>query len=283
MRIATWRRLAIAGVGLGLASCGGRDGVGPQSPSAPGALPTSAGLATGFVMESSQGLAPEGFKFAMKLDPRPSGDGIIHADSPIAVEVDLCGSTADPGRTLRFLFDWDFNHVPDIVGTGDACHQKHTYRVPKDATRDVVLETNVCVTNGDPNVHDGSTYFSCRTIRVGLPKSTTGNCVLGDGLPAGCQDGFFGGVPFSIAWAGGRGPHDAVEGFDGFGCQPGDLQGLEDGVVFACSQAEAAELCGGLADGPGGTNFSGLQVFFCGGPPLTTHDAQATVRSWNGR
>ncbi len=253
-----WRAIAL---GVVLASCGGNGGA-PQSPVAP--APVVVGAGAGYVMASSQGLAPEGFKLAMKLDPKPGEDGIIRAGEPVTVEVDLCGSTADDGKTLHYLFDWDFNDLADVAGTGDDCVQKHTYRAPKDATKDVVLESNVCVTNGDPGVHNGSTYFSCRTIRVALQPRPQGVCAGAFAVPEGCyayQGGTFG-------WEGGAGPYDAVAVFEGVGDCSGQAE-IESGpYAAACSEAEAAQLCGGPANYIG-INFGGdVGLYFCGQPPV---------------
>jgi hypothetical protein len=275
-----WCRLSIVGLGFVLASCGGHDsGVAPL-PVAPSS-PSSGASGSGYAMSSSRGIAPEGFELRMKLDPRPGEDGIIRDGSPVTVDIDLCGSTPDAGKTLHFLFDLDFNDLAEVVGTGDTCHQKHTYRVPKDATKDVVLESNVCVTNGDPGVHDGSTYFSCRVVRVALPKGPSGSCGSNPGLPAGCQSGIYDGDPFSIGWPGGTGPNNEVPGFDGTGCDDEDFISFADGVVFAKSQAEAECLCGEQASGPSDTDFSGYGVFFCGPPPSL--QGLAAQPRWGGR
>ena len=234
---------------LVVVSCGGHDGVAPPLPTGSSVAPSSSASDPGFVMESSQGIAPAGFKFVSHLDPKPDEDGIVHGKSPITVDVDLCNSTVEPGKTAHFLFDWDFNNRPEIVGTGDACHQKHTYRLPADSDKGVTLESNVCVTNGDPTVHDGSTYFSCRTIRVQLPKTpefgiVSANCATG--APAGCLPAEGG---FSLLWPGGLGPHGGVLAFGNPTCQ-GVGSPAPFPVALACDPFQAEEVCDGDFFGP---------------------------------
>jgi hypothetical protein len=211
-------------------------------------------------MESSRGLAPEGFKTVIRANPKPSEDGVIHGDSPITVEYDACGSTVEPGKTAHFLYDFEFDHVPDVVGTGDACAQKHTYRIPKDATGAVVIETNVCVTNGDPNVHDGSTYFSCRTYRIGLPEPKA-PCQSPDGVAPGCYlvEGIY------IDWPGGAGPYKAVEGFESPGCNEDSIGFSPFAPVLACSLDEAMSRCEGPAFDLG-VDLEGRSLYACGEP-----------------
>jgi hypothetical protein len=257
------------GFGLVLVSCGGGDGKAPQSPAAPSAFAGAGNETAGIAMASSQGLAPEGFELRMKLDPRPGEDGIIRDGSPVTVDIDLCGSTPDAGKTLHFLFDFDFNDLAEVVGTGDTCHQKHTYRVPKDATKDIVLESNVCVTNGDPGVHDGSTYFSCRVVRVALPKPTA-NLSCETGAPAGCYPFFLGG---SLSWPGGTVADSGVFAFDNETCQgQGDPAPFR--IVLACTEQQAVERCG--TDLVTGFPFQGdLFLVLCGpvGPPVLAKDS----------
>lgn len=227
-------------------------------------------------MESSQGVAPEGFKTAARVDPKPSEDGIIHAESPVSVEFDLCGSTVEPGKTAHYLFDWTYDHVVDVEGTGETCLQKHTFRTPADATGPVVIETNVCVTNGDPSVHDGSTYFSCRTYRVGLPApGAKGSCV--SGRPAGCQPLSGGGV---IGWDGGTGPHENVPLFAGDVCE-GTSDPSPFPVVIACTLDEAQALCE-LSEPPI-VSFStpdGQLVVLCEAQPTLKAGAATRSNGW---
>ncbi len=273
MKQTGWRYWGVLSVGVVLASCSGSGGS-PQSPAAP--APVTQGADRGIVMESSRGLAPEGFKLAMKVDPKPGLDGIIREGSPVTVEVDLCGSTPDAGKTLHFLYDWDFNDLAEVVGTGDACVQKHTYRVPKDATKDLVLESNVCVTNGDPGVHDGSTYFSCRVVRVALPKPAS----CSSGLAEGCQafsSVIEGGIALSVEWPGGSGPYGLVLGYEDSSCGGTPLNGTD--VAVACSLAEAQALCENEDAELYGTFPGGQGLYFCFG----LGDARAAVPTHWGR
>jgi hypothetical protein len=178
------------------------------APTAPQLAPTSgvAGAPTARVpmQASSQGVAPEGFRTVIRVDPKPDTDGVIRGNSPLTVEFDACGSTPDAGKTLRFLFDWNFDDIADVVGTGDACHQTHKYNVKAapDGKGEAILETNVCVVNADPRAHAPGTYYSCRTFRVGLPRSGArgscgvnevgfgGKCYYLDGSGGVCDPGF---------------------------------------------------------------------------------------------
>jgi hypothetical protein len=182
-----------------LSSCG--RGASPAAPSAPAVAPTAPEAValrlsvpgTGAGQPSvdasdevsyleTQGAYPEGFLPKFRVTPKPGADGVIHGESPLEVEFDLCGSTADAGKTLHFLFDWSFDHVADVVGTGDACHQKHRYRVPEsDAKGEKTLRTNVCVANADPRGDTSGGYISCRqyTISLPIPKAAAGrDCIV---------------------------------------------------------------------------------------------------------
>ncbi len=213
-------------------------------------------------MASSQGVAPEGFELKMRLNPKPGLDGVIREGSPVTVEVDLCGSEVEPGKTAHFLFDFNDDDVAEIAGTGDACVQKHTYRTPPGATEDVILESNVCVTNGDPNVHNGSTYFSCRKVRVGLPRTPAApaGITCENGAPAGCYP--IDGVWFS--WAGGLGPHFPLVIYTNDKCQgePEDVDELE--VALACSPDQAEQVCDGDFEGPIDFLNDDVAIVFCG-------------------
>jgi hypothetical protein len=121
-------------------------------------------------MESSAGDPPLGFEPSFRVRPRPDEEGVVHGYSPLTVEFDMCKSKADEGKTLHFLFDWTFNHTPDVAGTGEACRQEHTYRLSRGSAFAQTFETNMCVVNGDPRGPDRpSLYFSCRSYRIALP------------------------------------------------------------------------------------------------------------------
>jgi hypothetical protein len=223
-------------------------------------------------MASSQGVAPEGFELKMRLDPKPGEDGVIRQGSPVTVEVDLCGSVVEPGKTAHFLFDFNDDDIAEIAGTGDACVQKHTYKAPADATKEVVLESNVCVTNGDPNVHNGSVYFSCRRVRVALAPATA-SCT--SGLPEGCYQpvGFFG----FLGWPGGTGPHFPIFAFGDAQCTQEDDEAPAP-VVLACSEEAARALCGTEFVQGFGQFENGQIGFLCDPfPTLTTNGARGGV------
>jgi hypothetical protein len=157
---------------LVLASCGSGERSAPAFPTAPelaratAAIPSAGGVA---MPVTSQGAQPAGFKAVLRVDPKPDEDGVIRGSSPLDVDIDACGSQAGEGGELTFLFDWDSDHVADVVGTGDACHQHHRYRVSAAGE----VRTNACVVSGSPNAPGPSTYFSCRSFTFALvvPKS----------------------------------------------------------------------------------------------------------------
>lgn len=234
---------------LTLAACGGSDGVAPQLPTAP-VGPTGARPDPGIVMESSLGLAPAGFKMISHIDPKAGEDGVIRAQSPVTVTFDLCNSTVDDGGHPWFLFDFDFDHVADVIGKADSCQQTHTYRIPLDATRDVRLAANVCFANADPSAHKPGTYFSCRSVEIGLP--------LFAGAPAGC---YFTGT-FYFPWPGGVGPSPVTRLFGNPECaEPGDdANGI---LVVAPNESEAVRRCGTSAAFGVRTDFKGGDFFVC--------------------
>lgn len=188
------RRAAIA-VGFAVlgSACGGSSAVAPATPTAPVAVapvvhqvpaggpgsPTSSSAVGDDVpYVESAGAYPEGFLPKFRVQPGPDEEGVIHGDSPLTVEFDTCGSTAEAGKTLHFVFDWDYDHQAEIVGTGDACRQTHTYRTAADGAARTI-RTNVCVVNGDPQA--AGTYVSCRTTTVTLAASSSSA-----GLPRFC-------------------------------------------------------------------------------------------------
>lgn len=176
------RRVAsLVGSVLLLSACGS----GPSGPSAPTAVRPSAAIGIGATatpvgdpyVESSS-TAPEGFLPKFRVDPNPGEDGVIRGDASLQVEFDLCGSSNTDGKT-HFLFDWNFDHVADVIGTDSACKQTHTYRVPAaDDGQEKTLRTNVCVTSGDPRSADA--FFSCRQYTIGLtaPRQTAAGTVV---------------------------------------------------------------------------------------------------------
>jgi hypothetical protein len=166
------------------------------------------------------------------VDPKAGEDGVIRAESPVTVTFDLCDSTVDDGGHPWFLFDFDFNHVPDVIGKSEACRQTHTYRIPFGAQPDLTLGANFCFTNADPSKAAKGTYFSCRSVQIALPGFR--------GAPAGCYfDGFF-----SFTWPGGVGPTSEVRFFENPTCTgPGETLN-EGSVVVARSEREALRLCG---------------------------------------
>lgn len=161
----TRARQVLAVLAVASASCA-REATSPTGPSVPLQERTADDTHLGF---ESSGTKPDGFETSVVSDPKRNEDGVIEATAPVTVEYDACRSRSGDGSPLRFSFDWDFDHVPDVVGTGDACLQKHTYRVdPFDEGRgDVTFRTNVCVAAAD--------YVSCREFTIVTPR------------PAGCQ------------------------------------------------------------------------------------------------
>ncbi len=221
----------MAGLAVAAAACGGSGGADPQLPTAP-IGPSGARSDLDFAMESSNGLAPAGFKMVSHVDPKAGEDGVIREGSPVTVTFDLCDSTVDDGGHPWFLFDFDFNHVPDVIGKTESCRQTHTYRIPVDATRDAIQGANFCFTNADPSKGLKGTYFSCRSVRIGLPDFK--------GAAAGC---YFAN-PFWFSWPGGTGPTNEVVLFDNPACQPPG-EALEDqSYVVAPTAVDARQLCG---------------------------------------
>jgi hypothetical protein len=141
-------------------------------------------------MESSFGEAPKGFLPAFRVSPGLDGDGVIRGESPLTVEFDLCKSSPDAGKTLYFLFDWSFDHKPDLVGMDEACRQEHTYERGGNTTRSQRFETNVCVVNGDPRrADDPGLFFSCRSYEIELAAPSRGG--PGNGSAGACAGTLF--------------------------------------------------------------------------------------------
>ncbi len=170
------RQFSLFTLSLGIAACGAGNGSAPLLPTSPEVEPASGVAAPGSSPEilmpvTSQGVQPEGFKAVFRVHPKPDTDGIIHGYSPFTVQFDVCGSRTDADKTLSYLYDWDFDHRPNVVGTGEACRQEHTYKVrPVPGGKgDVLFETNVCVVSGDPRVPGPDTFFSCRIFRISVP------------------------------------------------------------------------------------------------------------------
>jgi hypothetical protein len=169
----------IIGLGLAMAACGDRSAPLPTSPGAQQVAETPSGTVAiqppfdpseGIGYAESVGVPPAGFKTVVRVKPRPGSDGVIRGETPFTVVFDLCDSTADAGKTLFYLYDWDFNHRADLVGTGTACRQEHTYRVQPQAQKgDEIIRTNLCVVNGNPRAHDSSTFFACRAYTIAVP------------------------------------------------------------------------------------------------------------------
>jgi hypothetical protein len=153
-------RLATLGFSLALAACGAQDGTQALLPTSPGPLAAAVDGA-GYTVSSTP--PPAGFVASFKSDPR-SKNGSITGFSPLTVQFDLCDSTVDGGKTAFFIFDWEFDHAADVVGTGSACRQQHIYKVK--AGGDGTFQTNVCVANGAPSAHDPKTFVSCRTFSL---------------------------------------------------------------------------------------------------------------------
>lgn len=189
--------VVVAGLALAIAACGG-GGAMPSAPSVPVAPPAAsepggpghaATLAPTPADEvayaESAGVHPDGFEPKFRVTPRAGQDGVIRGTSPLAVTFDLCGSTASEGQAPQFLFDWDFDHVADVLGTGDVCRQTHRFSVPSgQGGREQALRANVCVANGDARTR--GTYVSCRSYAIAIPTPSP--------FPPGCglffDDGF---------------------------------------------------------------------------------------------
>jgi hypothetical protein len=212
-----------------LGACGGYEGTSARLPSAP-SDPGTGGSDAPIVMESSQGLAPAGFRMVSHVDPKAGEDGVIRAESPVTVTFDLCDSTVDDGGHPWFLFDFDFNHAPDVIGKVESCRQTHTYRIPLDAPRDLTLGANFCFTNADPSKGGKGTYFSCRSVQIALPHFP--------GAARGCYP-IEGG---SFVWPGGVGPQD-VEFFEDKTCTGPDSNTFGP-VAAARNEGDAKRLCG---------------------------------------
>ena len=204
MKSSALRQILLYALSLGIAACGAGDRSAPSLPTSAQGVPAPGVAAPGSSPEvwmpvTSEGAEPAGFKAVFRVDPKPDTEGIIHGDSPLTVEFDVCGSRTDADKTLSYLYDWDFDHVADVVGTGDACHQEHKYDTRRltDAKGNVLFETNVCVVSGDPRLHGPGTYFSCRTFRISLPVSSQRSTFphhtgygqqWTDGVPTGTYD-----------------------------------------------------------------------------------------------
>lgn len=168
---------------VGLAILGSACGPSPAAPTAPPAvslqgLGSSSGENVAYASRAVA--APEGFVPKFRVDPGPGDDGVIRGDETIEVEFDLCGSSNADGKT-HFLFDWSFDHVADVVGSGEACRQTHTYRVQASVQggKEQTLRTNVCVTSGDPRSGGPDVFFSCREYTIGL-KAAPGQPTVQD-------------------------------------------------------------------------------------------------------
>ena len=200
MKSSALRQISLYALSLGIAACGAGDGSAPSLPTSPQGAPAPGATAPDSSTEismpvTSEGAQPAGFKAVYRVDPKPDTEGIIRGDSPLTVQFDACGSRTDADKTLTYLFDWDFDHRANVVGTGDACQQEHTYNLKKlpDATGNALFETGVCVVSGNPRVHGPETYFSCRTFRISLPvppppkPCAHGLCTQGQALVASCD------------------------------------------------------------------------------------------------
>ena len=203
MKSSALRQVSLYAFAFGIAACGAGDRSAPLAPSSAQVVrPT--GVAPDSSPEismpvTSEGTKPAGFEAVFRVHPRPDTEGIIRGDSPLTVEFNVCGSRTDADKTLTYLFDWDFDHRANVVGTGDACQQEHTYdtRRRTDAKGNVLFETSVCVVSGNPRVPGPGTYFSCRTFRISLPVPSQRRTFLHhtgygqtwtDGVPTGTYD-----------------------------------------------------------------------------------------------
>lgn len=249
LKLSGWSRAFVCCcLGVVAAACGGSDGVVPQLPTAP-VGPVGARPDADIVMESSQGLAPAGFQMVSRVDPRAGEDGVIRAGAPVTVTFDLCGSTVNDGGHPWFLFDFDFNHVADVIGKTESCRQTHTYRIAPDAPADRSLGANFCFTNADPSGDGKCTYFSCRSVRIALPHFA--------GAPAGCYTS----ATFSFQWPGGVGPHDFFVNDDRHCQTQEDKEAIP--VVIALTEADARRLCGGPGIAGSDIRFGGGTSFGC--------------------
>lgn len=207
MKSSALRQTSLSALILGIAACGAGDRSAPSLPTSVQVVPTSGVVAPGSspgisMPVTSQGTKPAGFDAVFRVDPKPDVQGIIHGDSPLLVEFDLCRSRTEGDKNLSYLYDWDFDHVADVVGTGDDCLMEHRYRRTAAGKGNELLKTNVCVVSGDPRVHGPGTYFSCRTFRISLPPvrsqgacglndvSFAGHCYYLDGSGGACDPGY---------------------------------------------------------------------------------------------
>jgi hypothetical protein len=203
MRSGTLRRLSPYVVSLSLGACGAGDHSAPALPTSPQDVPAKAAPPpSGIPMPlSSEGTKPAGFDAVFRVDPRPDTDGIIHGNSPQTVHFDSCGSRTEGAQPLTYLYDWNFDGIADVVGTGDACQKDHRFDVRNvpNARGNVLFEANVCVVSGNPRSHGPDTYFSCRTYKISLPvpnQSCTplpAQFVLSNSLPSSASGSTVGG------------------------------------------------------------------------------------------
>ena len=202
MKSSALRPISLYALAFGIAACGAGDRFAPSLPTSPQGAPATGAAAPDSEVSmpvTSEGTKPAGFEAVFRVDPKPATDGIIHGDSPLIVEFDVCGSRTDADKTLTYLFDWDSDHRANVVGTGAACQQEYTYNLKKlpDAKGNALFETSVCVVSGNPRVHGPGTYFSCRTFRISLPVPSQRRTFLHhtgygqtwtDGVPTGTYD-----------------------------------------------------------------------------------------------
>src|SRR5262245_46053777 len=179
-------RFSWVGLTLVLGACNSGDHA-ARLPTAPGRVPGTAAAPASQLATASGG--PEGFFASFRVKPQPGLDGVIRGSSPLPIEFDLCGSRADAGKDLVFLFDWDFDHVPDVQGTNDTCLQTHTFNGAQ--SPDGSFEANVCMANGD--LHSPGTYTTCRVYHISVssfPESSCihSRCAQGPPMVAGCND-----------------------------------------------------------------------------------------------
>lgn len=228
------RLLVLLALGGAVAACDATKGGDARVPTAPAAAEAPAVSERQPVLEASQGLAPAGFRLVSHVDPRPGEDGVIRAESSVTVEVDMCQSMVEADRHAWFLFDFNFDHKAEVVGTSEACRQTRTYHVA-DTPAGRTIGANFCLANGNPRVPGAATYFSCRSFRVAVPGLRPGP----EGAPAGCYtfaeiDSFF--------WPGGTGPFGPIDIHENTACE-GAPSTVETTYVAARTEEEAAELC----------------------------------------
>ncbi|HET7294288.1 MAG TPA: hypothetical protein VFM88_17825 [Vicinamibacteria bacterium] len=175
------------GLAVFLGACNAHDA--PQIPTAATRERAAAAAPASDLASASGG--PAGFFASFRVEPQPGTDGVIRGSSPLPVEFDLCRSRADAGKPLYFLFDWNFDHVADVIGTGDTCLQTHTFNA-KDSP-DGTFEANVCLANGDPRAHSPNTYITCRSYEIRVTSFPQSNCehsrcVQGGPLTSDCNN-----------------------------------------------------------------------------------------------